>query len=176
MDRVFQKQRRDNPPIIILNEQEQRFRFQLGSARIPTYFAQALTERIIPLLDSLSESYGCDAIEVVGHTDGVPIHNLESNLDSDLAGSFSRGRVEGLTPGSNLDLGMMRARAIIQLFQQGQLAGWFESIEYFFPYSAGQMIKLDRTLTAIDSEENDLARRRIEIRLLNSKRRELKSL
>lgn len=167
--------KQDNPPIIMLSEQEQRFRFDLGSARIPPYFVQALKKVIIPLVDSLSHLYKCDAIEVVGHTDEVPVKDLDSNLDQNLATFFSLGQIEDLTPGSNLDLGMMRALAIIQLLTQSRLDGRLSGIDFFFPYSAGQVILLDRQTISEDTGIENRARRRIEIRLLNSATRQLES-
>lgn len=170
----MEKQRKENPPIIILSESEARFRFAFGSATIPEFFDHALKSSILPMLDSLSQAYDCDAIEVVGHTDSAPMIPVYSNLDIHLASYFREGRIDSLAPGSNLDLGMMRALAIIRLLRRSQaqdslLAG----IKYFFPYSAGQMIRLDRSLITADTDARDAARRRIEIRLLNSTRRHM---
>ncbi len=171
----LEMQRKENPPIIILSEQNQQYRFSLGSAKIPHQFKEQLVTRIIPLLDSLSQIYHCDAIEVVGHTDGVPIRNTNSNLDRFLVPAFNHGQVEALNPGSNVDLGMMRSLAIIQILQDSKKKGWLKHIRYFFPYSAGQMIQLDKSLTSRNLIKNNKARRRIEIRLLNSTTHDIQS-
>lgn len=171
----LQKQQQENPPIIILSEKEKNYRFDLGSAKIPALFQQALKTHIIPILDSLSHVYDCDAIEVIGHTDGAPINNLSSNLDDKLISFFNQNQVENLSPGSNVDLGLMRALAIVQILKQSQKRGKLKKIKYFFPYSAGQMIKTNRLLMEKDSFEKDKTRRRIEIALLKSSTRKLES-
>ena len=78
-----------------------------------------------------------------------------------------------MTPGSNLDLGMMRALAIIELLQKSRSEGWLKRIAYFFPYSAGQAIGLDKKIILEDTDIEDRVRRRIEIRLLRSATRQL---
>ena len=171
----LQKQQQENPPIIILSEKEKSYRFDLGSAKIPAPFELALKNRIIPILDSLSLVYNCDAIEVIGHTDGVPVNSSKSNLDDSLITSFNQNRVEKLTPGSNVDLGLMRSLAVIQILKQSQKKGNLKKIKYFFPYSAGQMIKTNKLLMQIDSFEKNKARRRIEIALLKSTARKLET-
>ncbi|MHB2154059.1 flagellar motor protein [Calditrichota bacterium GD2] len=167
------KKEQENPPIIILSEKEKSFRFDLGSANIPTAFNNALWNQIIPFLDSLSRVYECDAIEVIGHTDGVPINSWTSNLDQNLITYFKNCNVENLSPGSNVDLGMMRALAIIQIFIKSQQKGFLKKIKYFFPYSAGQMIGVNRSLITKDAFDPDKGRRRIEIALFKSATRKL---
>ena len=160
--------RQESAPIVILSEQEERYRFELGSAEVSPFFKGALQARIIPLLDALSVRFDCDAVEVVGHTDGVPVRALFSDLDARLIDAFRMSRGDHLNPGSNVDLGMMRALAIVAILSESQRAGWLERIQFFFPYSAGQMILLDRTLASGSIGQADRARRRIEIRLLKS--------
>ncbi len=152
------------PPIIVLSEAEQSYRFEIGKAEISADFDRALRRDIVPLLDSLSRKCKCDLIEVVGHTDGMPVRN-RSNLD-DLADAFNRESMEDLQAGSNMDLGMMRALSIINLLEQERQGGRLPQIRYFSPYSAGHMILLDYDLTTAEHHgQDDSTRRRIEIRL-----------
>ncbi len=170
---LLQNKQQENPPIIILNERNAAYRFESGSATVPQAFRNALQNRIIPLLDSLSDHYDCDAIEVVGHTDETHIEPPTSNLDENIITSFNNGRVESLQPGSNVDLGMMRALAIMTILKRAQRRGYLKKIDYFFPYSAGQMIKLNRRIPTTEERRPDRARRRIEIRLLKPNTRQL---
>ncbi|NBD32703.1 MAG: flagellar motor protein [Cyanobacteria bacterium] len=158
----------DNPPIIILSEQNQRYRFAVGSAEISPSFQRALDNRIIPVLDRQSQQCECDAIEVIGHTDSLPVSGGRSNLDENLIRAFNQAQTPNLVPGSNLDLGMMRALSIIRYLKQAQREGELTQIKYFLPYSAGQMLKPNHTLdTSPETSENE-RRRRIEMRLLKS--------
>lgn len=172
----LEKARQENPPIIVLSEEEDSFRFDSGSAKIPPAFLHALNSYIIPLIDSLSQAYNCDAIEVVGHTDEEPLQNPFSNLDYRLLEAAGKGDYHALSPGSNLDLGMMRALSIITALKKSQSAGLLSQIQYFHPYSAGQMIDLDRHLISSPTGGRDARRRRIEIRLLNSATRPLQHI
>ncbi len=158
----------ESPPIIILSEQNQRYRFAVGSSEISPAFQRALDNRIIPLLEKQSQQCQCDAIEVIGHTDSLPVNSGRSNLDKKLIGAFNQKETPNLVPGSNLDLGMMRALAIVRYFKQAQQEGRLSQIEYFLPYSAGQMLTPNHTLeTSLETSENE-SRRRIEMRLLKS--------
>jgi hypothetical protein len=168
-DRAKEKEKQaETPPIIVLSEEDATYRFDLGSAEVSPAFMEALRNLVVPLLDSLSEMYACDVIEVVGHTDGSVVGGSYSNLDDRLVSAFHEGAAAGLRPGSNLDLGMMRAAAITHIMTEQQRGGHLRRIRYFHPLSAGQMIRVDRTIAASDELEPDTERRRIEIRLLRS--------
>jgi len=158
----------ESPPIIILSEQNQSYRFAVGSAAIAPAFQQALDNRIIPVLERQSRTCDCDAIEVIGHTDSLPVSGGRSNLDEELIAAFNQAETPNLVPGSNLDLGMMRALSIIRYLKQAQQEGRLKQIKYFLPYSAGQMLTPNHTLdTSPETRENE-RRRRIEMRLLKS--------
>jgi len=158
----------ESPPIIILSEQNQSYRFAVGSAEISPAFQRALDNRIIPVLERQSRQCNCDAMEVIGHTDSLPVNSGQSNLDEALISAFNQQETPSLVPGSNLDLGMMRALAIIRYFKQAQREGRLTQIEYFLPYSAGQMLKPNHTLDTSPETREDESRRRIEMRLLQS--------
>lgn len=166
--RAMIAQQPESPPIIILSERNQNYRFAVGSATISRSFQRALDNRIIPVLEEQSQRCNCDAIEVIGHTDSLPVNSGRSNLDEELIAAFTQEETPSLVPGSNLDLGMMRALSIIRYLKQAQKQGRLTQIEYFLPYSAGQMLKPDHTLdTSPETRENE-RRRRIEMRLLKS--------
>lgn len=153
------------PPIVVLSESEQAYRFELGSADVSLSFARQIEADIVPLLDSLSREHKTDVIEVIGHTDAVPV-GTRSTLDRTLVQAYEE-RVPRtvVSAGSNVDLGMMRALTVIQLLRQGKRRGLLQSVNRFVPYSAGQMILPDGGLAASDANAPDRARRRIEIRL-----------
>ncbi|MFB1487694.1 MULTISPECIES: hypothetical protein [unclassified Thiocapsa] len=107
-----------------------------------------------------------DTLEIIGHTDGVPMKgargNLDTGLPSVLSGSASIG---GLKPGSNNDLGLLRALSIKQAWQDFVTthpnSAALQCINVR-TYSAGQTIPFD-PLGPVDDERA----RRIELRLTN---------
>lgn len=164
---------REHPPIIRMSEEDESFRFELGSAEVSPRFRRAIENVIVPKLSEQGRRCGCDAVEVVGHTDGVNVSRRFSELDEKLAASFAGGRMEGLLPGSNVDLGMLRALAVIKILRESRDAGRLKGVTYFFPYSAGQMIMPDQRLAEADARAPDGSRRRIEIRLLKASMRRI---
>lgn len=153
----------ENPPIIILSEENEHYRFELGSAVIPQALKKELNSSIIPKLDEWSNKYDCDAIMVIGHTDGVEIKDKYSNLDKYLNESLTRMNLSALNPGSNVDLGMMRAIAVLNELRKNQNTNTLERIKYWLPYSGGQLILTnDMLATYYDNTENK-QRRKIEI-------------
>ena len=102
------------PPIINLTEGvTKEFRFPSGKAVIPVEFLEKLeTETFPDLKEILLEFPNIDTLEIVGHTDGSPIQKL-GNTDltiPNLLNGTSNG--DDLIPGSNADLGLMRALSI----------------------------------------------------------------
>ena len=155
------------PPIVVLSETNQRFAFDVGSAALPQEFERALVTEVIPQLELFSQECGCDAIEVIGHTDSLQVRG-QSNLDRRLVSAFNREDLPALVPGSNLDLGMLRALSIVRALKAAQQEGALPGIRYFLPYSAGQMLRLDRSLESESVALRNESRRRIELRLLDS--------
>jgi len=161
-----EKQALEKPPIITLSEEENEFRFKSDSATVPPAFVTALRQKTIPQLDQLSKEYHCDVIEIIGHTDSVPVSRRQSNIDYITHSTTASSR-----HGSNLDLGMLRAINVMKILKDAQTDGWdiLPEIKYFIPYSAGQFVGLDKHLAWGEKPRDDRARRRIEIRLLRSK-------
>lgn len=161
----------ENPPIITLSEGDENYRFHSGSDEISHQYERKLRQEIIPYLDSLSKKHNCNAVQIIGHTSGKGLSKErfpKSNLDECLAESLYRD--ETLSPSTNVDLGMMRAVAVMKVLQSSTKDGFLENIEYWFPYSAGQLIKTDGKLIEYEAIPTDRRsdhdkRRRVEIRL-----------
>lgn len=158
------RERSTTPPIVVLSEEQQSYRFKLGSAEVSGPFRTTLQEQIVPLLDSLSEVHGTDVVEVIGHTDSVPVGS-RSNLDRSLVTAYESQTGTEVSAGSNVDLGMMRALRIIQLLRSAKSRTVLESIRQFVPYSAGQMVQPNGEVVTLGDPVEDASRRRIEIRL-----------
>jgi hypothetical protein len=158
------------PPVIILSEEEPVYRFDSGSAEISLSFRAAFVGRVLPQVERLMQIYDCDVIEVVGHTDSQALQARSSNLDSYLLSAYNKGDISGLAPGSNVDLGLMRAVSVIGMLRDLKSRGKLSRVRFFLPYSAGQCIPPDYHFVQESGGEReaDPARRRIEIRLLRS--------
>ena len=152
----------ETPPIINLTEKDPRFRFASGSAILSDDFKDGLLS-LLPRLDRLAEKYDCDMIEVVGHTDNMPLKKSLSSMDGMDA---KPGKTRA---GSNVDLGMLRAISVMRELEQArQQQDKLQNIAYILPYSAGQFISVDSKLVWGKSPQGDHTRRRIEIRLSRS--------
>ena len=161
--RLGKKEILDRPPIIVLSE-TQGFSFPVGSAKLPEQFSEALNSMIVPRIKAISTEYDCDVIEVVGHTDGQRVQAI-SNLDSKLMSAIGEGLAD-LTPGSNADLGLMRAWAVARvLLSREELKGM-----RIAAYSAGQMIRTDGSYASPGNYTDEPERRRIEIRVRRAPR------
>lgn len=156
-------ERLDQPPVITVSEADV-YSFPSGEAVLSNSFQALLRNTIIPHLAKLSARYRCDIIEVIGHTDEQPVHSA-SNLDGALLRALNR-EPQALRPGSNVDLGFLRAWAVIAAIRDDpRLAG-----KTFYAYSAGQTILPGGPVAKPeDTPRRDASRRRIEIRIRRSK-------
>lgn len=154
----------DQPPIITLAEAE-GYTFNTGSAKLSSDFIAALDSRIAPRLRHIAETYECDIIEVIGHTDGQVVRTV-STLDSTLL-SATYDQAVPIVPGSNADLGLMRAWTVANRLQQNTALRHLT----FHPYSAGQVIDTTGRYAAANDFQNRPERRRIEIRARRSSNR-----
>ncbi|MBK1645246.1 hypothetical protein CKO25_11450 [Thiocapsa imhoffii] len=161
----------DKPPIITIADADKRHFFSSGSATLTPDFKIDLTsggfEEIAAeiLKRNRDGRHAVDTLEIIGHTDGVPVArrgNLDVVLPLLLEGDSSS--FERLTPGSNNDLGLLRALAIKH--------AWIEFVEQHSEreqlhpiavrtYSAGQTLPVD----AGGYRAADARSRRIELRL-----------
>lgn len=153
-------ERLDQPPVITVSE-AQVYSFASGKADLTPEFTQYIAQTIVPRLVQLAGVYACDVVEVIGHTDEQTVRS-SSNLDRALLNGSSMN----LSPGSNLDLGFLRAFAVVRaLRSDGRLTGTL-----YYAYSAGQTIMPDGQIAGPEKDpQPDASRRRIEIRLRRSR-------
>lgn len=171
----LRRQLHDKPPNIQIVDKE-GYRFESGSSAMGSDFISALQKNEFALLANEivdREAEGrvkVDTLEIIGHTDGAPLSsagNLDKKLPDVLAGQF---KISTLTPGSNNDLGLLRALAVREQWE-GYIAG-HEQRDILRKihvrcYSAGQTIlpfAKDKAM-ADDFRQPDARARRIEIRL-----------
>lgn len=154
----------DSPPIVTLSENDPRYKFKSGSARVTRSFLFGFNKDIIPKLQQLSREYNCDTIEVIGHTDSRPLSIANSSMD------IVQERMRTVQAGSNLDLGMMRALSVLKLIEKARVERRLPKINYVLPYSAGQFILRNQHISWGASRQGDASRRRIEIRLRRSEK------
>ena len=163
--------RGDRPPIIVISDSDRSFFFDLGSSLVGSEFESDLRLRAFKelaseiLVRNRSGQLNVDTLEVIGHTDGVPVTgggNLDQGLPEYLRGEDEA--FESLLPGSNNDLGLLRAMAIkrawhgfVEQHPSRDLLGQIA----VRTYSAGQTLPIN--LGRVDLE--DARARRIEIRL-----------
>jgi flagellar motor protein MotB len=174
----------DKPPIIQISENEgekQVYRFAPASSEMDQVFVDGLVNHKFGLLaDMIFERQKSglgrvNTLEIIGHTDPVPLktNNVRGNLDAKLP-SYLQGEValSTLNPGSNNDLGLLRALAVKEqwsLFvQKHPLRDKLQQISVRC-YSAGQTIPPINELAIDDSYSNreylQRLARRIEMRL-----------
>lgn len=151
------------PPFFSLSEAGGYY-FDSGKATLRPDFEQKLRTKIIPLLTKNIDDYGVDVVEVIGHTDEVPMVG-RSNLDTLLiAASDSRAPIEGLHSTDNAGLAMARAVAVVRILRADSR---LKDVT-ILPLSGAQMIvPVDKVADGTETA-SDQARRRIEMRLRRS--------
>jgi flagellar motor protein MotB len=152
----------DQPPIITLREAD-GFSFDPGSAAISDGFLNKLNE-IVPRLASLSDRYGTQIVEVIGHTDGTSLRDTtrrRANLDASLGQFLDSAATTEFLPYDNVGLGISRAVSVARALRAAGLATKLD----IQPLSAAHLISpKDRAEPAV-GKINDASRRRIEIRI-----------
>jgi len=148
---------------ITIDEKSGNFKFKSGSAELNPQLKKYVREKVIPEIEkTIKEKKGAiDFIQVIGHTDGQA-NNKASNLDQNIeAIANGKNTINSLNPGSNADLGLMRALAVIQEIQKTKR---FNNIK-FRAYSAGQLYLSSGDLAPVNRKADE-TRRRIEIRFI----------
>jgi flagellar motor protein MotB len=146
---------------IVIDEKSGKFKFQSGSAELNPALKTYIRQRIIPAIETITKDREIDFIQVIGHTDGQGIQQT-SNLDGNIEAVASRKQsVTQLIPGSNTDLGLMRALSVVQEIEN---TGRLKNVK-LRAYSAGQLYLLSGKLATVDRSDNP-NRRRIEIRFI----------
>ncbi len=162
----------DKPPIITVSGADKRHFFVSGKADVSAEFETDLgqtgfQEIAAEILKRNSDGrLNVDTLEIIGHTDGIPVAR-SGNLDAALPALLRRDSksMSGLKPGSNNDLGLLRALAIKQAWEK--YIDTLPDRERLQPikvrtYSAGQTIPPEG---AGRFEEDNPKARRIELRL-----------
>ncbi|MDJ1175163.1 hypothetical protein [Roseofilum capinflatum] len=154
-------ERLKSPPVIVLRESQARS-FPSGSAELSSDFQQYILEDLVTQIENFAQNYQGYVVEVIGHTDGQEntgsVSNLDGVLEDVVAGSASVSR---LNPGSNADLGLMRAVAVVKVLESNPR---LQSMGLQFKaYSAAQLYGVSGNFAPTDGRDNP-SRRRIEIR------------
>ncbi len=154
-------QRLQSASPIIIDEKSGQFTFVSNSAELTPELQKYITNQIIPTIQETIKKHEIDFVQIIGHTDGQEI-NSTGNLDKILEEVAKHQKaVKILKPGSNTDLGLMRALAVIQKIEE---TGQLKNVQ-FKAYSAGQLYLASGELSPINRNA-DANRRRIEIRFI----------
>lgn len=151
------------PPFFSLSEAGGYY-FDPGKATLRPEFESNLIKSVIPMLRKNIDDYGVDVVEVIGHTDEVPMVG-NSNLDKNLiAASASRFAIANLQSTDNAGLAIARAVSVVHILRADPR---LEGVT-ILPLSGAQMIvPVDRPADGT-AAGSDKQRRRIEIRLRRS--------
>lgn len=150
------------PPVVVIQDSG-GFQFDSGSASLPNDLKNYITMDLVDRIERISQQRNLYVVEIIGHTDGQ-VNFGNGNLDQQLE-EVAQGKrsVESLVPGSNADLGLMRALEVVKQLQTVQeQTGRLEGVQ-FRPYSAAQL-QLPSGEFANSNRNPDANRRRIEIR------------
>jgi len=151
----------DQPPIITLAETERRFRFDSGSAVLSFEFREALYHDVVTQIVAAQQRYGVNMVQIIGHTDEMPLGNKGGTLDQNLVESLWNG--VRVLAGSNVDLAMVRAIEVMKALREDGRLARFNMV----PYSAGQVL-MPGDILSIGEKVPNPARRRVVIRLTRS--------
>jgi flagellar motor protein MotB len=151
------------PPYFSLDE-ARGYYFDSGKATLRPEFKRNLIDKVVPLLVKNLRDYDVDVIEVIGHTDEVPMtggSNLDSRLIEASAGRFP---ISGLRSTDNPGLAMARAVSVAQVLRADSR---LKSVTVL-PLSGAQMIVPVDMAADGTQRSSDQKRRRIEMRLRRS--------
>ena len=156
------KRLKSAPPVVVIQDSGE-YQFASGSATLPTELTNYITNDLVARIEQISQQRNLYVVEIIGHTDGQVNFNSASNLDRQLE-EVARGRkaIDTLVPGSNADLGLMRALEVVKILQRVQQQGRLDGVQ-FRAYSAAQL-QLPSGAFAPNNRNPDASRRRIEIR------------
>ena len=157
------KQVKETPPVLIIQNSGE-FKFQSGSAVLPSALKSYIKKELVNKIEEITAGSKTYSVEVIGHTDGQILGGENSNLDQNLE-KVANGKLAmtKLQPGSNADLGLMRALAVVKQLQKIQAKGRLPNLQ-FHAYSAAQLfLPNSKEFAAVDRSPNS-SRRRIEIR------------
>lgn len=150
------------PPVVVIQDSG-GYQFDSGSASLPEELKDYITMDLVDRIERISQQRNLYVVEIIGHTDGQ-VNFGNGNLDRQLE-EVAQGKqpVDSLKPGSNADLGLMRALEVVKQLQTVQeQTGRLRGVQ-FRPYSAAQL-QLPTGEFASPNRNPDANRRRIEIR------------
>ena len=150
------------PPVIKLADTD-AYRFKTGSFLLGRKFKETLKEYAVPQISRTIRCYGIDTVEIIGHTDGRP-GGMGGNLDYSLKNFSTDSDMQRLVPGSNVDLGLLRAISV-KAELESSLSGDITQAVGFRVLSAGSTISPDGSFLPAENLDES-SRRRIEIRYL----------
>ena len=162
VDSAAKSAQQSQPPIIMLREAD-GYSFMPGSAELPAAFADHIRREIVPRLLTISARHKAGIVEVIGHTDGMPVGGVartRANLDEALARS-SEMPMSALVAYDNAGLGLARAVAVGRALRR---YGVPDTVD-IQTLSAAQLISPSDRAEAAPSSLSDAGRRRIEIRV-----------
>ncbi len=150
----------EEPPFFNLSE-EGGYYFDTGQATLRPDVKRKLEQEVIPRLRKYVDDYGIDVVEVVGHTDEVPMSGI-SNLDKQLIlASSNKVAISTLHSTDNAGLAIARAVSVVNFFRSAPLLKGLTIL----PLSGAQMIVPGDKLSDGTATQSDQSRRRIEVRL-----------
>ena len=151
------------PPFFSLSEAGGYY-FDSGKATLRPEFERNLRNSVVPLLKRNIQDYGVDVVEVIGHTDEVPMVGA-SNLDTALIpASVNKLPIEQLRSTDNAGLAIARAVSVVRVLRADPRLRGIKIL----PLSGAQMIvPVDKAADGT-AKAGDQGRRRIEIRLRRS--------
>jgi DNA repair exonuclease SbcCD ATPase subunit len=156
------KRLKSAPPVVVIQDSGE-YQFASGSAVLPTELKSYIVRDLVDRIERVSQQRNLYIVEIIGHTDGQ-VNFGNGNLDEKLE-EVARGQesINNLKPGSNADLGLMRALEVVKQLQEvqqktGRLAG-----VKFHAYSAAQLHLPSGDFADVNRNQ-DASRRRIEIR------------
>lgn len=150
------------PPVVVIQDSG-GYQFDSGSANLPQELKNYITLDLVDRIERISQQRNLYVVEIIGHTDGQ-VNFGNGNLDQQLE-EVAQGRqpVGSLKPGSNADLGLMRALEVVKQLQAvQQQTGRLKGVQ-FRSYSAAQL-QLPNGEFAPANRNPNANRRRIEIR------------
>lgn len=156
------KRLKSAPPVVVIQDSG-GYQFDSGSASLPQELKSYITKDLVNRIEKISQQRNLYVVEIIGHTDGQ-VNFGGGNLDQQLE-KVAQGKqpVDSLKPGSNADLGLMRALEVVKELQTVQeQTGKLKGVQ-FHAYSAAQ-IQLPNGDFAQVNRQSDPNRRRIEIR------------
>lgn len=177
-------------PLSITLDEASNFTFRLGSARMSPLFKEKLRDEVLTIISKYFEKYDINVIEVIGHTDGVPVINrlrnskiiatesgkiIKTKMDEILQNfsfsSDSQDLIEQLGAKSNTDLGLIRALSVANFIRETIKNGDYPYLKNvkLRVYSASQLMRpYSNQIRGADNKPNS-KRRRIELRLTKQK-------